>query len=275
MRPIIAGLTALLLAMTLTACGERACGDQSPEDPAPAQKPATADQVQEDPFSAYFDLSALQGEALDQARQVIDQTQTADGVTVHVTQTIGDSRSLCVAFDMTYPEAIDAPDGPTTQLTLGSVGGSSEPGVLLDGGTSSAQTQETTLSCLAFFYYADPCLTGQEITLRLEEPRTGALLDFTWTAENTGFFSQADLVDETGAVVGSATLSPFFLSLDLPQDRAPTGDFAVTLLNTQGEVLKTITGQQSGAVLTMQLFAPLTENTVTTIQAESLTGTFS
>lgn len=278
MRQLSAFLLALLLAMTLTACG----GGSQTEDIPPAQEPATTDQVQEDPLAAYFDLSALSEEDLAQVSQDIDQTQTADGITVHVKQAVGDSRSLCVAFEVTCPEGTDTAPAFTAKLALGSSGNGSEPGDRLDGSGSAVQTQGTTYACLADFYYAAPCLTGQEITLRLEDLGTGSPLDFTWTVETTGFFAQADLVDEAGAVVGTAALSPFLLNLDLPpetyQDYEDWEAFSwtVQLLDDRGDALQNFLGWQgSEARFSALLFCPLAEGAVTTIQADGLTGTFS
>lgn len=281
MRQFSAFLLALLLALPLAACG----GDSQAEDIPPAQEPASVDQVQEDPLANYFDLSSLSDEALAQVRQDIGQTQTADGITVHLKQAVGDSRSLCVAFDVTYPEGTDTPPAFTAQLALGSSGDGSEPGVRLDGGSSSVQTQGTTYACLADFYYAAPCLTGQEITLRLEDLGISAPLDFTWTVETTGFFAQADLMDESGSVVGTAALSPFFLSLDLPPELYQDYEgyetweafsWTIQLLDEAGNAQQNFMGWQGGeSHFCAMLFCPLAEGTVTTIQADGLTGTFS
>lgn len=278
MRQFSAFLLALLLVLPLAACG----GDSQAEDIASAPDLATTDQLQEDALSSYFDLSGLDDEALAQVRQDIDQTQTADGITVHLKQAVGDSRSLCVAFDVTYPEGTDTPPAFTAQLALGSSGDGSEPGTQLDGSSSAAQTQGTTYACLADFYYAAPCLTGQEITLRLEDLGTAAPLDFTWTVETTGFFAQADLVDESGSVVGTASLSPFFLAMDLPPDVYQDYEdweafsWTVQLLDAAGNTQQDFMGWQGGeSHFHAMLFSPLAEDTVTTIQADGLTGTFS
>ena len=69
MRPIISLLIAFLVAGTLTACGQ---GEPAPADAVPAPEPVPVEQVREDPFAAYFDLSGLSDETLDRARQVID-----------------------------------------------------------------------------------------------------------------------------------------------------------------------------------------------------------
>ena len=77
----------LFLTLILTG-GLTACGQADPKtEAAPAPEPATLEQVQEDPFAAYFDLSGLTQETLDKAvecnlrwkEQVLQLTVAEDG----------------------------------------------------------------------------------------------------------------------------------------------------------------------------------------------------
>lgn len=281
MRPIISLLIAFLMAGTLTACGQ---GEPAPADAVPAPEPVPVEQVREDPFAAYFDLSGLSDETLDQARQVIDQESTQDGVTVHVSQTLGDGRSLYVAFDAIYPEQADPTEFPTVRLAKGAVDDPIQaeelPG-LINSGINGAQTQENTMSYLAEFDFREPCLTGQEVSLLVEDPATGGVHMFTWTAENEGFFAQANLMDQTGRTVGSAALSSFLLTLELPR----TDDWThnqwtalaetLQLLDADGNPLQGFMNWQGGnGVFYAQFYSPIGPGAAATIQAENCTGTF-
>ena len=281
MRSIISLLIAVLLAAALTACSQ---GEPAPADAVPAPEPVPVEQVREDPFAAYFDLSGLSDETLDQARQVIDQESTQDGVTVHVSQTLGDGRSLYVAFDAIYPEQADPTEFPTVRLAKGAVDDPIQaeelPG-LINSGINGAQTQENTMSYLAEFDFREPCLTGQEISLLVEGSSMGSVHVFTWTAENEGFFAQADLVDQTGRTVGSAALSSFLLTLDLPEVDDKTHDqwsaFVETLhlLDASGNPLQELMGWQGGdGAFFAQFYSPIGPGAAATIQAENCTGTF-
>ena len=281
MKPIISLLIAFLMAGTLTACGQ---GEPAPADAVPAPEPVPVEQVREDPFAAYFDLSGLSDETLDQARQVIDQESTQDWVTVHVSQTLGDSRSLYVAFDVTYPEKIDPTESLTVRLAKGAVDDPIQaeeiPG-LINSGINGTQTQENTMSYLAEFDFREPCLTGQEVSLLVEGFSIGSVRMFTWTAENEGFLSQADLVDQTGRTVGSAALSSFLLTLELPEADDKTHDqwtaFVETLhlLDASGNPLQELMGWQGGdGAFFAQFYSPIGPGAVATIQAENCTGTF-
>lgn len=281
MRPIISLLIAFLMAGTLTACGG---GGAAQEESVPAPEPPTADQVQADPFHAYFDLSGLSTETLNRALQTINQESTQDGVTVRVSQTLGDSRSLYVAFDVVYPEQADPTEFPTVQLAKGAVDDPSqaeEISGLINVGTNGAQTQENTMSYLAEFDFLSPCLTGQEVSLLVKDPATGSVYAFTWTVENEGFFAQADLVDQTGRTVGSAALSSFLLTLELPRTDDWTHNQwtalseALQLLDADGNPLQGFMGWQGGnGVFYAQFYSPIGPGTVQTIQTENFTGTF-
>lgn len=279
MRTLMSLLIAFLMAGTLTACGQ---GGPAPSDTVPAPEPVPVEQVREDPFAAYFDLSGLTPDALDRVRQVIDQESTQDGVTVRVSQTLGDGRSLYVAFDVIYPETIDPTEFPTVRLAKGDDPSQAEdlPG-LIHSGVNGAQTQEDTMSYLAEFDFRTPCLTGQEVSLLVEDSATGAVHSFTWTAENEGFFAQADLVDQTGRTVGSAALSSLLLTLELPeaddQTHDPWSAFAETihLLDADGNPLQEfMSWQRSDLAFFGQFYTPIDSGAAATIQAGSLTGTF-
>lgn len=279
MRTLMSLLIAFLMAGTLTACGQ---GGPAPSDTVPAPEPVPVEQVREDPFAAYFDLSGLTPDALDRVRQVIDQESTQDGVTVRVSQTLGDGRSLYVAFDVIYPETIDPTEFPTVRLAKGDDPSQAEdlPG-LIHSGVNGAQTQEDTMSYLAEFDFRTPCLTGQEVSLLVEGSSMGSVHVFTWTAENEGFFAQADLVDQTGRTVGSAALSSLLLTLELPRTNDWTHNQwtalaeTLQLLDADGNPLQGFMGWQGGnGVFYAQFYSPIGPGAVQTIQAENFTGTF-
>ena len=98
MKPVRLFVLSLALMGLLAACGGEEADPQSAAEPAP--EPATTEAIQETPFDTYFDLSGLDQEALDRAMQTIDQESTLEDITVHVRQTLGDSRSLYIIFDV-------------------------------------------------------------------------------------------------------------------------------------------------------------------------------
>ncbi len=282
MRPIISLLIAVLLAAALTACGQE---KPTPAEAVPAPDPAPIEQVREDPFSAYFDLSGLTPETLEQARQVIDQESVQDGITVHVSQTLGDGRSLYVAFTVTSSDAIDPAEPLTVRLVKGGDPTQTEelPG-RINSGINGTLTGESTMSYLAEFEFQDPCLTGQAVSLLVEGPSMKSIHTFTWTVENEGFFVQADLVDQAGHTVGSAALSPFLLTLELPawnekpQEEWTAFEESLHLLDADGKELHSsqhLMGLQVGdGARFAQFYAPIAPDTAATIQAEGYTGTF-
>ena len=88
-------------------------------------------------------------------------------------------------------------------------------------------------------------------------------------------------VDQTGRTVGSAALSSFLLTLDLPRTDDWTHNQwtalaeALQLLDADGNPLQGFMGWQGGnGVFYAQFYAPIGPGTVQTIQTENFTGTF-
>lgn len=284
MRPIISLLIAVLLAAALTACGQ---GEPAPADAVPAPEPVPVEQVREDPFAAYFDLSGLNDETLDRARQVIDQESTQDGVTVRVKETLGDGQTLYIAFDLIYPEGTDLSDealaqavDPTTysymELTLSEGADPTQAIPYVSKGQQALQSEDNTLSCLMNFQAKDGSLSGQDISLVISnEALGGSSHVVTWTVENQADSRQADLLDADGQRVGQAILTPFTLSIRLNSQGLDNAPEQVRLLDSDGQVIEgNWACSGSDRDLDGSFYAPVEPSTVTTIQAGPFTGTF-
>lgn len=279
MKPVRLFVLSLALMGLLTACGGEEADPQSTAEPAP--EPATTEAIQETPFDTYFDLSGLGQEALGRAMQTIDQESTLEDITVHVRQTLGDSRSLYIIFDVIYPGEADPAEYFTARLASGAVSDPSQAEDLPGQASSSvngAQTQSDTMTYLAAFDFWEPTLTGQTVSLLIESPASGRTYAFTWTPENEGFFAQADLTDQTGNTVGSAALSPFLLTLEIPGmdgDQWFSLANALSLLGADGTALPASLGWDAdGNRFFAQVYTPAAAGSVQTIQAGDYTGTF-
>lgn len=278
----------LILTGGLTACGQ---GDPKTEA-APAPEPATLEQVQEDPFAAYFDLSGLTQETLDKARQVIGQESANEGVTVEVKQTIGDGQTLYIAFDLIYPQGTDLSDqalaeatDPSTytimDLTLAK-GAVTDPAQAQEipyasRGCQALQSGDNTLSCIMDFQAKEGSLTGQEVSLIISnEALRGSSHVITWTVENQAVARQAELLAADGQGMGQAVLTPFALSIRLnSQGIDPNDPDQVRLLDADGQPIEGNWACSGGErQLDGTLYAPVEPSAVTSIQAGPFTGTF-
>lgn len=282
----------LFLTLILTG-GLTACGQADPKtEAAPAPEPATLEQVQEDPFAAYFDLSGLTQETLDKARQVIGQESANEGVTVEVKQTIGDGQTLYIAFDLIYPQGTDLSDqalaeatDPSTytimDLTLAK-GAVTDPAQAQEipyasRGCQALQSGDNTLSCIMDFQAKEGSLTGQEVSLIISnEALGGSNHVITWTVENQAVARQAELLAADGQGMGQAVLTPFALSIRLnSQGIDPNDPDQVRLLDADGQPIEGNWACSGGErQLDGTFYAPVEPSAVTSIQAGPFTGTF-
>ena len=134
------------------------------------------------------------------------------------------------------------------------------------------------MTYLAAFDFWEPTLTGQTVSLLIESPAGGRTYAFTWTPENEGFFAQASLTDQAGNTVGSAALSSFLLTLEIP---GMDGDQWFSLANTlallgaDGTALPASLGWDAdGSRFFAQVYTPAAAGSVQTIQAGDYTGAF-
>lgn len=253
---------------------------------------APAQYSSQEPFAAYLDLSNLSQETLDACTQVIDQTSTDNGVTVHVNQVLGDAMTMYVAFEVTYPDSIDVNDPTTYVVQDHTPRGSMEarlvspeepdtsslgPGVSLNG----SHTDSHTLSYIGCFTYQEEYLTEEkEVTLVLVDGTIGdSYHEFSWTVDFQADFQHTDLKDSDGQVVGSAVLSPFALnfSLNTPAEEGNTLIETITLLNDDGQPIEVGCSPNINAgnqIFSAEFFIPVEVDTVKTIQAGPYTGTF-
>lgn len=279
---------ALILAGGLTACGQT----EPKAEAAPAPEPATLEQVQEDPFSAYFDLRGLTQETLDKARQVIGQESANEGVTVEVKQTIGDGQTLYIAFDLIYPQGTDLSDqalaeavDPTTytfmDLTLAE-GAVTDPAQAQEipyasRGCQALQSVDNTLSCIMDFRAKDGSLIGQEVSLIISNEALGDSSHvITWTVENQADTRRAELLDADGQGMGQAILTPFALSIRLNgQGIDPNDPDQVRLLDADGQPIQGNWACSGGEhELDGTFYAPVEPSAVTSIQAGAYSGQF-
>lgn len=284
-------LLSLFLCLTLSSalC---ACGSSQPDDPEttePGPEPPTPEAIQADHFSVYLDLSNLSDDILANAVQDIDQSSEDQGVTLSVSQTLGDGRTLYVAFEMTYPEGTELSDpniilstDPTTYgaldvtLAQGAVTDPENitPAPLYTRNLQTAQTDSNVISGILTVQTAEGSLTGQEISLVVHDLTVYETVHtISWTVENTGPCRETDLLDEAGNTVGTATLTPFSLLFHMQEDALSLID-QITLLDATGMQLDTCAYGGDGGYIEGLFFVPIQPDSAATVNIGPYTGQF-
>ncbi|MCF0122669.1 MAG: DUF4179 domain-containing protein [Ruminiclostridium sp.] len=283
MRPLIALFLSVLMALCLTACGQQESSAQDAsqnisQESVPAPETATLEEVQEAPFETHFDMSGLSEETIDRALQTVDQKDTHNGITVQIQQSLWDGQNLYVAFDLIYPAGRPStPDLPDLLLASGKVTDPAKA-VLIPTTIDVTYTEmgSNTHSYFVTFSGCEISLVNKEISLILPLPSDTFL--FTWTVESDCESQTVDLVDRSGAAVGTAVLSPFTLSIHF-ENVDPSGfsadGSAIVLLDAAGEPIPetwSISGDPYDAVL--EFFIPMEPGTIRTVQVGPYTGHF-
>ena len=177
----------------------------------------TAQPVLDPLLAETLSVSDQEQKSLSNAVQTIDQTDSADGLTVTVKQAITYPQMLCLLVELTYPDPIDPsilPGSYTVTVNGTPIGGHSS--CLLpawdDSKTEPANTfpfRIRFLSDAPFFEQGQTC----SLTLRDFPLQSDALLSVSWTTEALGEAIQVPLDGEN--VTGTATLTPLSLQVSV------------------------------------------------------------
>lgn len=191
-----------------------------------ASSPAAAQP--DDILSSALDFSALDQETLAGSLREIGQTVTdpESGVTVHISQTLGNSMLLYVSFTAAFPQGtdVDALAAPEVLLTEGAVTDPAEAKAMgyLSQTSNGESAEANTISCLVSFGFDREVFQGQEVSLVITGfPGAEGIggvdtnLIFTWTPDNQGPIRYVDLVNEEGKMVGTANFSSFAVNATL------------------------------------------------------------
>lgn len=278
-------LLCLLLALPLAACGQK---EEEPTQEITKEQAVQPDEIKTptpaEPFQAYLDLSSLPSETRAAVTQDINQKVEDGGITLQLLQTIGDARTLHAAFTLTYPADQAGTMDPTSITALLVPGKVTDPTtVQAPAGISTvlqaAQTDETTISCIATFTCQEPQLEkGTVLSLVVEAPAgSGLFHTVSWTVENQGTFLEAPLLDKSGKQVGDVVLSPFAMNLTFqePSDLTPLLT-DITLKDKEG---KTIEAWQSARAdseqhILVSFSLPPAVDQVASVQVGDFSATF-
>lgn len=205
---------------------------------------ASSAAVPDDMLTRTLDVSALSQETLSDSLRTIDQTVTDPdaGVTLQISQTLGNSMTLYVSFTAQFPEGVDpeALDAPKALLAEGAV---TDPADAKAMGSLFCMSQaeaagDGTLTCLVGFAFDREVFQGQEVSLVITGfPGTegsggvDTSLIFTWAPDNQGPIRYVDLINEEGQMVGTANFSSFSVNATL-WDRSDSSDDPQTLIQS-------------------------------------------
>ncbi len=282
---------ALLLALCLAATLLAGCGREPTQEEPPA-KEGDPDVLQIKtglgPMATYLDLDGLSQETLDSCYETLDLTQESPetGASLHITETMGDSTLLYVAFTLTCPQTEDSL--PNFQAAL--LDGTGLASSKLPTPTTELRVAEAgngSFNCLAIFDWDTEFLSaGEPISLMVEqgnEDPSGPsfILCITWTPQKLAPLRSAELKNTGGDTVGTALLSPLSLKLSVTEaggQSAAELSNAISLLDDKGDAL-TVNGAftlQDAAPMTGggAFFAPVEPSAVRTIQVGNYTAEF-
>lgn len=283
---------ALLLALCLAATLLAGCGREPTQEEPPA-KEGDPDVLQIKtglgPMATYLDLDGLSQETLDSCYETLDLTQESPetGASLHITETMGDSTLLYVAFTLTCPQTEDSlPNFQAALLDGTGLASSKLPTPATE--LRVAEAGDGSFNCLAIFDWDTEFLSaGEAISLmveRGEEDPSGSpfVLAITWTPQKLAPVQSATLKNEGGDTVGNALLSPLSLKLSLKETGGQSAEAlsnSITLLDGKGDSLVvngafTLSGS-SAVVGGGAFFAPVEPSAVRTIQVGNYTAEFS
>lgn len=245
-------------------------------------------------LSSALDLSALDQETLSGSLREIGQTVTdpESGVSVHISQTLGNSMLLYVSFTAAFPEGTDveALAAPEVLLMEGAVTDPAEARTMgyLSWTSSEESAEANTLSCLVSFAFDREVFQGQEVSLVITgfpagEGSSGVdtNLIFTWTPDNQGPIQYVDLVNEEGKMVGTANFSSFAVNVTLwdqsdRSDDPQTFIRSIQLLDQEGNPIQVNASSGGGGSSAQKQFRTLVDvDQVSAIQAGPYTVSLS
>lgn len=237
-------------------------------------------------LSSALDLSALDQETLSGSLREIGQTVTdpESEVSLHISQTLGNSMLLYVSFTAAFPEGTDveALAAPEVQLIEGAVTDPAEAKAMgyLSRTSSEESAEANTLSCLVSFGFDREVFQGQEVSLVITGFPAGegsgsvdTNLIFTWTPDNQGPIQYVDLVNEEGKMVGTANFSSFAVNVTLwdqsdRSDDPQTFIRSIQLLDQHGTPIETNASSGGGGSSAQKQFRTLVDvDQVSAIQA--------
>lgn len=184
----------------------------------------TAQPVLDPLLAETLSVSDQEQKSLSNAVQTIDQTDSADGLTVTVKQAITYPQMLCLLVELTYPDPIDPATLPEDSSVLpGSysvtvneapIGGHSSC-ILPAWDETKTEPANTFPFCIRFLSDAPFFEQGQTCTLTLRDfpLQSDALLSVSWTTEALGEAIQVPLNGEN--VTGTAVLTPLSLQVSV------------------------------------------------------------
>lgn len=284
-------LLTLLLSLCLVAALLAGCGSgPAPAEGEPPAKEGDPDVLQIKtglgPMATYLDLDGLSQETLDGCYETLDLTKDEPeaGVSLHITETMGDSTLFYVAFILTCPQETD--DLPVFQAALldrGGLASSKWPTP-----TTELRVEEAgdgVFQCLAVFQWDTEFLSaGEPLSLLVERGEGDAsgpafVLTAVWTPQKLAPVRSVELKNDAGDVVGTALLSPLSLKLNLTETGGQSAEAlsnSIALLDEAGEALPV-----NGAFLLRgsspvtgggTFFAPVEPSKVHTIQVGPYTA---
>lgn len=283
-------LCTLLLPLCLAAALLAGCGSEpTPEEPPAKEGDPDILQIKTGlgPLATYLNLDGLSQETLDGCYETLDLTQESPetGTVLHITETMGDSTLLYVAFTLTCPQAGDElPDFRATLLPENGLASSQGPAL-----NTELRVEEAgggSFNCLAIFDYksTESLSVGKPLTLMLESSQGGAstpafVLTASWTPQKLAPTQSLELKNEAGNPVGTALLSPLSLKLLLKDSGGQSVEAlsnSIALLDSQGNALEvngsfTLSGS-SGMVGGGAFFSPVEPSAVHTIQVGNYTA---
>lgn len=184
----------------------------------------TAQPVLDPLLAETLSVSDQEQKSLSNAVQTIDQTDSADGLTVTVKQAITYPQMLCLLVELTYPDPIDPATLPEDSSVLpssytvtvnGTPIGSHSSCLLPAWDETTTEPTNTFPFCVRFLSDEPFFEQGQTCTLTLRDfpLRSNALLNVSWTTEALGEAIQVPLNGEN--VTGTATLTPLSLQISV------------------------------------------------------------
>lgn len=184
----------------------------------------TAQPVLDPLLAETLSVSDQEQKSLSNAVQTIDQTDSADGLTVTVKQAITYPQMLCLLVELTYPDPIDPATLPEDSSVLPSSYTVTVNGTPIGGHSSyllpawdetKTEPANTFPFCIRFLSDAPFFEQGQTCTLTLRDfpLQSNALLSVSWTTEALGEAIQVPLNGEN--VTSTAVLTPLSLQVSV------------------------------------------------------------
>lgn len=205
----------------------------------------TAQPVLDPLLAETLSVSDQEQKSLSNAVQTIDQTDSADGLTVTVKQAITYPQMLCLLVELTYPDPIDPATLPEDSSVLpGSysvtvneapIGGHSSC-ILPAWDETKTEPANTFPFCIRFLSDAPFFEQGQTYTLTLRDfpLQSDALLSVSWSTEALGEAIQVPLNGENVTGTTYDSLEALYRALSFQGKKGDTVPLEGTLTGNVG-----------------------------------------